>query len=128
MPAHGDRYAKAAEFIEVALQLWDSWADNALVMDRAGVYGDPDMQQPLNHMCDHFRVEGPLNVPRPPQGRPVLFQAGASGHGCDLAARHAEGIYAVAYDLPSAQDYYADTKRRIAAAGRNQDRVAISQD
>jgi FMN-dependent oxidoreductase (nitrilotriacetate monooxygenase family) len=125
MPAHGDRYARAAEFIEVALQLWDSWADDALVMDRAGVYGDPDKLQPLNHSGVHFRVEGPLNVPRSPQGRPVLFQAGASGHGRDLAARHAEGIYAVAYDLPSAQDYYADMKRRIAAAGRNPDKVAI---
>lgn len=125
MPAHGERYARAAEFIEVALQLWDSWADDALVVDRAGVYGDPDKLQPLDHAGDHFRVEGPLTVPRPPQGRPVLFQAGASGQGRDLAARHAEGIYAVAYDLPSAQDYYADMKRRVAAAGRNPDNVAI---
>jgi FMN-dependent oxidoreductase (nitrilotriacetate monooxygenase family) len=125
MPAHGERYARAAEFIEVALQLWDSWADDALVMDRAGVYADPDELQPLHHAGDHFRVDGPLNVPRPPQGRPVLFQAGASGQGRDLAARYAEGIYAVAYDLPSAQEYYADMKRRIAGAGRNPDKVAI---
>lgn len=125
MPAHGERYARAAEFIEVALQLWDSWADDALVMDRSGVYGDPHKLQPLHHVGDHFRVEGPLTVPRPPQGRPVLFQAGASEQGRDLAARHAEGIYAVAYDLPSAQDYYADMKTRIAAAGRNPDKVAI---
>jgi FMN-dependent oxidoreductase (nitrilotriacetate monooxygenase family) len=125
MPAHAERYARAAEFIEVALELWDSWADDALVMDRTGVYVHPDKLQPLDHVGDHFRVEGPLTVPRPPQGRPVLFQAGASGQGRDLAARHAEGIYAVAYDLPSAQDYYADMKRRIAAAGRNPDKVAI---
>ncbi|TLM81930.1 LLM class flavin-dependent oxidoreductase [Pseudarthrobacter sp. NamE2] len=125
MPGHGERYARATEFIEVAGRLWDSWADDALVMDRAGVYADPDRLQPLHHAGDHFRVEGPLTVPRPPQGRPVLFQAGASEQGRDLAARYAEGIYAVAYDLPSAQDYYADMKRRIASAGRNPGKVAI---
>jgi FMN-dependent oxidoreductase (nitrilotriacetate monooxygenase family) len=125
MPAHGERYSRAAEFIEVALRLWDSWADDALVMDRAGAYGDPDKLQPLHHVGDHFRVEGPLTVPRPPQGRPVLFQAGASEQGRVLASRYAEGIYAVAYDLPSAQEYYADMKGRIAAVGRNPDKVAI---
>ena len=125
MPAHGKRYARAAEFIEVAVRLWDSWGEDALVMDRGGAYGDPDKLQPLHHVGDHFRVEGPLTVPRSPQGRPVLFQAGASEQGRDLAARYAEGIYAVAYDLSSAQEYYADMKGRIAAAGRNPDKVAI---
>ncbi|MET3721281.1 MULTISPECIES: LLM class flavin-dependent oxidoreductase [unclassified Arthrobacter] len=125
MPDHAQRYGRAAEFIEVALGLWDSWADDALVRDRARFYADPALVRPLHHEGDHFRVEGPLNVPRGPQGRPVLFQAGASGAGRDLAARYAEGIYAVAYDLPSAQAYYADMKQRIAAAGRNPGKVAI---
>lgn len=125
MPGHAQRYGRAAEFIEVALGLWDSWADDALVRDRAGFYADRALVRPSHHEGDHFRVDGPLNVPRGPQGRPVLFQAGASGAGRDLAARYAEGIYAVAYDLPSAQAYYADMKQRIAAAGRDPEKVAI---
>jgi len=125
MPDHDVRYRRAAEFIEVVLGLWDSWADDALVLDRAGLFADPGRVRPLHHGGEYFRVDGPLTVPRPPQGRPVLFQAGASGQGRDLAARYAEGIYAVAYDLPSAQDYYADVKRRVAAAGRNPATVSI---
>ncbi|MBG6215185.1 FMN-dependent oxidoreductase (nitrilotriacetate monooxygenase family) [Cryobacterium sp. CAN_C2] len=125
MPSHKDRYSRAAEFIEVALRLWDSWADDALILDRAGLFADPARVRPINHAGEHFRVDGPLTVPRSPQGRPVLFQAGASEQGRDLAARYAEGIYAVAYDVQSAQDYYADVKRRIAAAGRNPENVSI---
>ncbi|TDW26967.1 LLM class flavin-dependent oxidoreductase [Cryobacterium psychrophilum] len=125
MPSHEDRYSRAAEFIAVALRLWDSWADDALILDRAGLFADPARVQPIDHAGEHFRVDGPLTVPRSPQGRPVLFQAGASEQGRDLAARYAEGIYAVAYDLQSAQDYYADVKRRIAAAGRNPETVSI---
>ncbi|WP_442853310.1 NtaA/DmoA family FMN-dependent monooxygenase [Arthrobacter sp. H14] len=125
IPAHEQRYARAQEFIEVALRLWDSWDDEALVLDRAGVYADPARINPLHHVGEHFQVQGPLTVPRTPQGRPVLFQAGASGPGRDLAARYAEGIYAVAYDLPSAQSYYKDMKARIAAEGRRPEDVSI---
>ncbi len=77
------------------------------------------------HEGEYFRVDGRLNVPRSPQGRPVLFQAGASAPGRDLAAKYAEGIYAVAYDLPSAQEYYGDVKARIGRAGRNPEQVLI---
>ncbi|MGP9660310.1 LLM class flavin-dependent oxidoreductase [Arthrobacter sp. AOP36-C1-22] len=125
MPASPERYARAAEFIDVALGLWDSWADDAVLADREGLFADPEKVRPINHDGEHFSVDGPLNVPRGPQGRPVLFQAGASESGRQLAARHAEGIYAVAYDLASGQDYYADLKRRIAAEGRDPSKVAI---
>ncbi|MFI7483950.1 LLM class flavin-dependent oxidoreductase [Kocuria sp. M1R5S2] len=125
MPPHGERYARAAEFVDVTLRLWDSWADEALVRDREGLHADPDLVRAVDHSGEHFRVDGPLTVPRPPQGRPVLFQAGASGPGRDLAARIAEGIYAVAYDLPSAQEYTADLRRRVAAAGRDPRSVAV---
>lgn len=125
MPPSVERYARAAEFIDVALALWDSWADDAMIADRAGLFADPDRLSAVNHVGEHFNVAGPLNVPRGPQGRPVLFQAGASESGRQLAARHAEGIYAVAYDLVSGQDYYSDLKRRIAAEGRDPGRVAI---
>ncbi|MFH7564779.1 LLM class flavin-dependent oxidoreductase [Oceanimonas smirnovii] len=121
MPAHAERYRRAEEFVNAVLKLWDSWAADALVMDRAGHYADPDKVNPINHNGEFFLVDGPLNVPRPPQGHPVLFQAGASEQGRTLAAQCAEAIYAVAYDLPAAQDYYRDIKRRVKEAGRNVD-------
>ena len=119
MPAHADRYRRAEEFVEAVLKLWDSWTDDALQWDRGGQYADPEKVRPIHHRGEYFRVDGPLNVPRPPQGHPVLFQAGASEQGRALAARRAEAIYAVAWDLPAAQAYYRDIKRRVKAAGRS---------
>lgn len=118
IPAHAERYRRAEEFVVVVQKLWDSWADEALQWDRAGLYADPAKVQPIHHQGAYFRVQGPLTVPRPPQGHPVLFQAGASEPGRELAARYAEAIYAVAWDLPSAQAYYRDIRRRVQAAGR----------
>ncbi|MBB3190702.1 LLM class flavin-dependent oxidoreductase [Halomonas cerina] len=118
MPPHEVRYARAEEFAETVLALWDSWADDALRLDRHGQFADPHKVRPIQHHGEHFLVDGPLTVPRPPQGHPVLFQAGASEPGRDLAARYAEAIYAVAYDLPSAQAYYRDIQARVKAAGR----------
>lgn len=118
MPDHAWRYARADEFIDAVLKLWDSWADDAIVADRQGVYVAPDAVRAVHHRGPQFRVDGPLTVPRPPQGHPVLFQAGASEQGRELAARRAEAIYAVAYDLPAAQAYYRDIKQRVRALGR----------
>lgn len=125
MPPSPQRYARATEFIELALALWDSWADDAVLADRDGYFADPAKIHPVDHVGNHFQVAGPLNIPRGPQGRPVLFQAGASESGRQMAAQHAEGIYAVAYDLDSGQGYYADLKKRIAFQGRNPASVAI---
>ncbi|UPL23249.1 LLM class flavin-dependent oxidoreductase [Alcaligenes faecalis] len=121
MPDHAWRYARAEEFVDTALQLFDSWSDSALVMDKKGDYAKVDQVRQILHKGDHFLVDGPLTLPRSPQGQPVLFQAGASEQGRDLAARKAEAIYAVAYDLPSAQSYYRDIKRRVREAGRGVD-------
>lgn len=125
MPAHAERYARAEEFVQVVLSLWDSWADDALRYDRAGQYADPAGVHAINHVGEHFRTDGPLTMPRPPQGNPVLFQAGASDPGRALAARRAEAVYAVAADLPSAQEYYRDLKLRVAREGRHADAVHI---
>lgn len=125
MPESSERYARAEEFVETVLGLWDSWANDAPRRDRAGVYADPGRVRTVNHRGAHFSVGGPLNVPRSPQGHPVLFQAGASESGRELAARRAEAIYAVAYDLPSARAYYLDLKARIRRAGRSPDAVAV---
>ncbi|TFI40487.1 LLM class flavin-dependent oxidoreductase [Rhodococcus sp. 1R11] len=125
IPAREERYARAEEFVDTALALWDSWDADALTLDRAGAYADPAKVHAIDHDGKHFRVDGPLTVPRSPQGRPVLFQAGASGPGRDLAAKYAEAIYAVAYDLVAAQSYYDDVKARIAHAGRDSAAVGI---
>nr|WP_298412644.1 LLM class flavin-dependent oxidoreductase [uncultured Halomonas sp.] len=119
MPAHAERYARAEEFVQTVLALWDSWAEDAIERDRKGRYADPAKVSKIHHQGEHFLVDGPLNLPRPPQGHPVLIQAGASEQGRDLAARFAEAIYAVAYDLPAAQRYYQDIKGRVSAAGRS---------
>ncbi|OZF38401.1 LLM class flavin-dependent oxidoreductase [Rhodococcus sp. 14-2483-1-1] len=125
IPAREERYARAEEFVDTALALWDSWDADALTLDRAGAYADPAKVHAIDHDGKHFRVDGPLTVPRSPQGRPVLFQAGASGPGRDLAAKYAEAIYAVAYDLVAAQSYYDDVKSRIDRAGRDSTAVGI---
>ncbi|MCB5161706.1 LLM class flavin-dependent oxidoreductase [Marinomonas algarum] len=118
MPAHADRYRRAEEFADVMIKLWDSWRDDAIKCDRQGQYADPGKVSPIDHNGEFFLVDGPLNVPRSTQGNPVLFQAGASDQGIALAAKCAEAIYAVAYDLPAAQDYYRKVNAAVKVAGR----------
>ena len=125
LPGHARRYARAEEFIEALQGLWDSWPAASILADPDGAYVDPARLRPPHHRGESFAVAGPLNVPSPPQGRPVLFQAGASEPGRALAARHAEGIYAVAWDLESARDYRTDLRARAAALGRDPDSLAV---
>lgn len=123
---HADRYQRAEEFHDVVKGLWDSWDDDAFVRDKAsGQYFDPDKLHTLNHRGEHFSVRGPLNVARPPQGHPVLVQAGASESGKALAARVAEVIFAAHHQLPAAQAFYQDIKGRAAALGRDPDHIKI---
>jgi FMN-dependent oxidoreductase (nitrilotriacetate monooxygenase family) len=126
LPQHADRYADAAEFTDVVLGLWDSWEDDALALDTAaGVWGDPGRIHALNHQGRRYKVAGPLQVPRSPQGRPLLVQAGSSPQGRDFAARYAEAVFSVQQVLPEAQAYYADVKARARAYGRVADDIAI---
>src|SRR5437667_289176 len=117
---HDERYDRADEFLEATTGLWDTWEDEALVLDRArGVFADPDKVHELNHDGKWFRVRGPLTVPRAPQGRPVLLQAGSSGRGRDFAARRAELICTGDPDIDIARAHYKDQKERIALLGRD---------
>ncbi|WP_412542521.1 LLM class flavin-dependent oxidoreductase [Longispora sp. K20-0274] len=126
LPAHADRYARAAEFIDVSLKLWDSWADDAPLGDKeSGIWGADDRLFPPEHVGEHFRVAGALNVPRGPQGHPLLVQAGSSEDGKDLAARYAEAVFTAQQTLTDAQAFYADLKARTAAAGRDPDSIRI---
>ncbi len=123
---HGERYDRAIEFVEVVQALWDSWDDDAFMRDRAtGRYFDPAKVHVLNHKGEHFKVRGPLNQARPPQGYPVIFQAGSSEVGRDLAARTAEGVFTPQHTLKSAQEFYKDVKGRMAKYGRAPDDLKI---
>jgi len=125
-PAHAERYATAEEFVQVALKLWDSWDDDAVVADKEqGIHALPGKVRPIAHEGKYFRVEGPLNVSRSPQGRPVLVQAGSSEDGKDFAARWAEAVFTAQTSLRDAQDFYADLKGRARGFGRDPDGVKI---
>lgn len=125
-PAHAERYDRAAEFLEVAFKLWDSWQDDATLADKeCGVWGDNDKVHPIEHVGRHFQVRGPLNLPRSPQGYPLIVQAGSSEDGKGLAARYAEAVFTAQQTLEDAQDFYADLKSRTAALGRDPDTIKI---
>ncbi|WP_327428721.1 LLM class flavin-dependent oxidoreductase [Streptomyces sp. NBC_01236] len=125
-PAHATRYRRAAEFLDVALKLWDSWEDDLVVADKAaGVWGDERKIHPARHKGTYFSVEGALNVPRTPQGYPLLVQAGSSEDGKRFAARYAEAVFTAQQTLKDAQDFYADLKSRTREAGRDPDHIKI---
>jgi FMN-dependent oxidoreductase (nitrilotriacetate monooxygenase family) len=116
---HAARYRRAAEFVDVARGLWDSWEDGAIVADQAsGRFANPAQVHHLNHHGPFFSVRGPLNVPRPPQGHPVLIQAGTSADGMALAAGIADLVFTVNTDMRDAQARYAAMKQAAARAGQ----------
>jgi alkanesulfonate monooxygenase len=112
--------------VGVVRGLWDSWDDDAFVRDKAsGRYFDPQKLHVLNHRGAHFAVRGPLNIARAPQGHPVIFQAGASDDGLELAAETADAVYTAAQTLEEAQAYYVRLKGKVTAAGRDPQTVKI---
>jgi FMN-dependent oxidoreductase (nitrilotriacetate monooxygenase family) len=124
--SHADRYARGEEFMEVVKALWDSWGPDAIVDDRAaGVYARRHRMRPINHRGDFYTVAGPLNMPRCPQGRPVLVQAGSSDTGRRFAARHADAVFTAHMAKATAQEFYADLKSLAADEGRLPEQVLI---
>jgi FMN-dependent oxidoreductase (nitrilotriacetate monooxygenase family) len=116
---HARRYEAAAEFIELAKALWDSIEDEALLLDKeSGVFADPKRVHRINHAGKHFKVRGPLNVPRPPQGYPVIVQAGSSEDGKNLAAKHADLNFALVRTIEEGQRYREDFDARLQRFGR----------
>lgn len=125
-PDPASRYERAHEFVDVVKGLWDSWEDDAPIRDKAsGVYFDPKKVHALNHVGKHFKVQGPLNIERPPQGRPVIVQAGSSEDGKELAAATAEAIFTAWTSLEEAQAFYSDVKGRMAKYGRRPEQLLI---
>jgi len=124
--SHADRYARGEAFMTVVKELWDSWAADAVIDDRAsGRYARGERIRPINHRGEHYAVLGPLNMPRPPQGRPVLVQAGSSDTGRRFAARHADAVFTAHMAKSTAQEFYADLKKLAAEEGRDPAQVLI---
>ncbi|MBV9445412.1 MAG: LLM class flavin-dependent oxidoreductase [Streptosporangiaceae bacterium] len=125
-PSHRERYRRAAEFTDISIALWDSWEDGAEIGDKAaGVYADEDRIHPIDYEGEYFRVRGPLNVPRSPQGRPLLVQAGSSEDGREFASRYAEAVFTAQQTLADAREFYADMKARARRNGRDPDQIKI---
>ncbi|PKO47937.1 MAG: nitrilotriacetate monooxygenase [Betaproteobacteria bacterium HGW-Betaproteobacteria-22] len=123
---HADRYEKANEFVDVVKKLWDSWEDDAFLADKeSGVYFDASKVHAPHHKGQHYSVDGVLNVQRPPQGYPVIVQAGQSEPGKELAARTAEVVFTAQQSLEDAQAFYRDLKGRLAKYGRSADELKI---
>lgn len=123
---HGERYQRAREFYDVVTGLWDSFADDAFERDVAsGRFFDPSKMRALAHKGEEFSVRGPLNIARPPQGWPVIVQAGQSEPGRQLAAETAEVVFCAPRDLAAGQALYADLKQRMHAIGRDPDHLKL---
>jgi FMN-dependent oxidoreductase (nitrilotriacetate monooxygenase family) len=123
-PPREQRYARADEFVQVVLALWDAWEDDAFVGDKAtGTWADTDKLHPPRFDGRWFHVASYLPFPRSPQGHPFLAQAGSSPPGVALAARYADGIFTPQSDIPSGQRFRATVREQAAAAGRDPDQV-----
>ncbi|MFY0779366.1 LLM class flavin-dependent oxidoreductase [Peribacillus simplex] len=125
-PDHAKRYRIASEYIQVTKGLWDSWEDDAFTRDKeSGEFFDPSKIHQLNHIGEFFSVQGPLNIARSKQGRPVIFQAGSSEAGKNLAAKEADAIFTGQPTLEDAKNFYQDVKNRAIPFGRNPDEIVI---
>ncbi|RJF58816.1 LLM class flavin-dependent oxidoreductase [Serratia inhibens] len=127
-PEHSLRYRIASEYLDVTKGLWDSWEGDAFVRNKNnGEFFSAGKLHTLNHQGEFFSVQGPLNIGRTPQGRPILFQAGASEDGKQLAAKHADAIFTHHETQQLAQTFYQDVKKQLVEQGREPDDLRIFQ-
>lgn len=124
--AHDDRYARAEEAVDVVCGLWASWDEDAFIRDKAsGIYFKPEGLHVLHHKGAHFSVRGPLDIIPPPQGRPVLIQAGSSDIGRELGARVADIIFSTQQSMQAAMTFARDVRERAGKYGRGAEEVAV---
>src|SRR3954465_14483623 len=124
---HDERYDRADEFMEVVLGHWDAWEDDAIVQDKAsGLFAHPEKVHRLDHLGRFFRSRGPFTVPRSPQGRPIIIQAGQSGRGKQFGAQWGELIFVVYPNVAAAKGDYGGFKAEVAGCGRNPEEVKIT--
>jgi FMN-dependent oxidoreductase (nitrilotriacetate monooxygenase family) len=125
-PDHEHRYARADEFIDVVVRLWDSWEPDALVGDKAdALFARENKVHEINHVGDYFSVKGPLPFPRSKQDRPAIFQAGASPRGRDQAAKYADAVFTAQHLLEGALEFRNDMRARAQGYGRDPDSIKI---
>jgi FMN-dependent oxidoreductase (nitrilotriacetate monooxygenase family) len=125
-PDPADRYARAAEFVEVVTRLWDSWDAAAVVSDQEnGVWADTDLIRPVDFHGRFFDVSGALTLPRSPQGRPAFAQAGSSGAGIELAGKTADLVFAAQPDLAAARRFRDSVRASAARHGRDPGDVLV---
>ncbi|MCJ0950829.1 LLM class flavin-dependent oxidoreductase [Mammaliicoccus sciuri] len=123
---HELRYERANEFVEVTNKLWRSWDKGALVRDKeTGEFIDASKLHTIDHEGKHFKVRGPLNIERSPQGRPLLIQAGSSPTGTDLASKVADVIFTAQTQIEDAQNFYKQLKEKVSKQNRNPEEVYI---
>lgn len=123
---HAIRYERAAEFLDTAKALWDSWEDDAILINKeSGYFAAPERVHRIDHFGKHFKVRGPLNVPRPIQGYPVIVQAGSSEDGKKLAAAHADLHFSLVRSIDEGKQYRLDLDERLKRAGRTPDSLKI---
>ena len=123
-PPRADRYERADEYVEVVLKLWDSWADDAVVVSRqTGMWADPAKLHPPRHHGSYFDVSSYLPFPRSPQGHPLLTQAGSSPAGVALAAKYADAVFTPQSDIPAGIAFRNQLRSLAAASGRDPDHV-----
>ncbi|MFG1462797.1 NtaA/DmoA family FMN-dependent monooxygenase [Xanthobacter sp. DSM 24535] len=126
LPLRETRYEMADEYMEVVGKLFDSWDEDAIVLDRAnGVYADPAKVRTIDHKGKYFQVRGPLNTVPSPQGRPVYVQAGASPRGRDFAALHADSIISVASGVAEMKKFRDDIRARAVKLGRDPNEIKV---
>ncbi|QOI54997.1 LLM class flavin-dependent oxidoreductase [Rouxiella badensis] len=126
MPGHADRYAKATEFLQVTNKLWEGWQEGAVIANKdSGQYFVDDKINAIDHRGEHYQVQGPLNITRSPQGKPVIIEAGSSADGQKLAAQTAEVVFTASASLEKGQAFYRSQKQQVIEAGRHPDHLLI---
>jgi FMN-dependent oxidoreductase (nitrilotriacetate monooxygenase family) len=126
LPPREERYDRADEVLEACFALWDSWDEDAFVLDKeAGYFADPSKVHYANYQGRWVKTRGPLSIPRSPQGRPVIMQAGSSDRGREFAARWAEVVFTVQRGKDEMKEFYDDLHARMDRIGRRPEECAV---
>lgn len=126
LPPREERYDRADEVLEACFALWNGWEEGAFVLDKqAGILADPAKVHYANYSGRWIKTRGPLSIPRSPQGRPVIMQAGSSDRGRDFAARWAEVVFTIQRGQEEMREFYEDLKGRMEARGRAPHECAV---
>ncbi len=126
LPPREERYDRADEMMEACFALWNSWDADAFVLDKAnGILADPAKVHYANYEGRWIKTRGPLSIPRSPQGRPVIMQAGSSDRGREFAARWAEVVFTIQRGREEMREFYDDLMSRMGKVGRRPNECAV---